>query len=422
MAAEESDDRRPSPAPGLSPALPPSSLGITSHSEQLPPPPQAPPAPMLPYPTYSAPEGTPLAYIPTPGQTTRVQPGSYPAYQPVPPPEQPITTSQSQMSPPVANSTYSPYQSRLAAPSSQILPTPPPANIFSQTSPPNAGQYPTYLSPPPAQSYASVANQQPYAPSYQSPYTQVSAPGPPASSFYPPPPRQSGTQGASFADYNTPSYQYTSPPNDTTTASDLPWEQVLQNTQPATNYGYSPAYGVGPPPAPTQPTFATFDNTAEDQPHDIPAILPIPTTRFKGDTLGVVTIVDGEETQFIETARPLKHYLDLYPEAENDQACRLFAYGPNCPTELLMALFQHYDFPRFSLFPYALKGDFSIPDQFRSGSCMCDKCMKGDLCGHHVIFKNLKFYMHIDTKTAKGKSAKVSTTDEKFISISDGIT
>jgi hypothetical protein len=109
----------------------------------------------------------------------------------------------------------------------------------------------------------------------------------------------------------------------------------------------------------------------------------------------------------------------MFPEAENDQGCRLFMYGPKCPTTLLMTLFEHFDFPRFSLFPYGLLNDLPKTNKPDAGSCKCQRCAKGEICGHWVLQCNLQFYLQQDISPSSTEQPKVDTTSDAII-ISSG--
>jgi len=79
-------------------------------------------------------------------------------------------------------------------------------------------------------------------------------------------------------------------------------------------------------------------------------------------------VQDDEDPEAFSSAKALGDYLKIFPEAENDQGCRVFRYGPKCPTQLLMPLFEHFDFLRYSMFPYGFAGDFSIADRWGAAS------------------------------------------------------
>lgn len=138
-----------------------------------------------------------------------------------------------------------------------------------------------------------------------------------------------------------------------------------------------------------------------------------------GDSLARVYVQDGTEPESFASAKALGDYLKIFPEAENDQGCRVFKYGPNCLTHLLMPLFEHFDFPRYSMFPYGFAGDFSIADHWGAGSCNCRKCTEGQLCGQYVLHKNLRSYMYLEVKPSSSTSPKISTSQDA-LTISTG--
>ena len=107
-----------------------------------------------------------------------------------------------------------------------------------------------------------------------------------------------------------------------------------------------------------------------------------------GNALPRVSVQDGEEPKSFETAKALADYL------YNDQSCRVFKYNPKSPTSLLMPLFEHFDFPRFSLFPYGFANDFCVVDHWGAGSCKCQKCVESQLCGHYPHRNRRRALLH----------------------------
>ena len=125
----------------------------------------------------------------------------------------------------------------------------------------------------------------------------------------------------------------------------------------------------GPFPASSQPIgYQPGTNLQTPNPYLIPnresSTLPITQqTTFGRDPLSTVLVHDGEDPLSFASNKELSNYIELFPEAENDQGCRVFRYGPKCSPNLLLPLFEHLDFPRFSLFPYGFANDFST-DRF----------------------------------------------------------
>ena len=195
----------------------------------------------------------------------------------------------------------------------------------------------------------------------------------------------------------------------------------------STPYQQPPSFnaGVGPPPAPTASAdygpggSSSFAN--EQTPAPAADAYWSRPRKDAGDPLAQVLVQDGEDPQPFTSAKALASYINLFPEAENDQACRVFKYGPRCPPGLLMPLFKHFDFPRYSLFPYGFANDFSSPDPWKAGLCKCDRCSKSEPCGQHALFKNFRFYLHTETTVATSPSARVSTLDN-LIAMSNGST
>jgi hypothetical protein len=134
---------------------------------------------------------------------------------------------------------------------------------------------------------------------------------------------------------------------------------------------------------------------------------------LKDSALSRVIVQDGSTSNSFSTADALTRYLHMYPEAVNDQGCRAFRYGPNCPTRLLMPLFEHLDFSRFSQYPYGLLGNNAVSDAWGSGSCTCKRCVDGQLCGHYMLHKNFKFYLQLESRPSDEvySSPKIETTN-----------
>ena len=127
------------------------------------------------------------------------------------------------------------------------------------------------------------------------------------------------------------------------------------------------------------------------------------------NALARVSVQDGDAPKSIVSAANLADYLRIFTEAENDQGCRVFQYGPDCSTSLLMPLFEHFDFSRFSLFPYGFANNFSVTDHWGAGSCTCKPCMDGQLCGHYALQKNMHFYGFIDVSSPSSTSPKIAS-------------
>ena len=437
--AAPSSDNLALPAPRL-PQSPAPYPGEKSTSQQ--PQPQR-PAPTQ-YPSYQAIQPAQSSQtVPTPPsqsifsrQSASTNLTNYPSYQPVAaaiPPNaaqypgyQPVQSSQSfqsSSSPPVQNqsspSQYPQYQpvAAISPPNTIQYPQYQP---IAAISPPSVGQYPAYQPDQLPQSFPSTSSPPVQNPSSQQAYPQYQPAVSSGSFTYGQYPSQPPVNPAAvtYGYYSSPANPYSPPEGQTISTPSSNLQQSYQTVP------QSYALSTGYPPR-------DLDNQYNDVPiyDDVPAplppthsnITPISSSHFSGDALSVVTMLDGEETQILENPSFLSRYLDLFPEAENDQACRVFGYGPNCSTKLMMALFQHYDYPRYSLFPYGLKGDFTLADQFKSGSCMCDKCSKNEPCGHYVIFKNLKFFHHVNSTVPASTSARVRT-DKNSISVSDGTT
>ena len=84
-----------------------------------------------------------------------------------------------------------------------------------------------------------------------------------------------------------------------------------------------------------------------------------------------------------------------------------------------MTLFEHFDFPRYSLFPYGLLNDFADTNKYNAGSCKCQRCAKGENCGHWALDRNLQFYLQQDITPSLNEQPKVEATSDA-ITISSG--
>lgn len=251
-----------------------------------------------------------------------------------------------------------------------------------------------------SQYYGSVPAAQPYRPtSYQqAPYA---APTP-----YPYPPS-----------YVTSSYpqQYSSPQPD-------PYASGHAEVP-----GHASAIPSSQTPYPqpqSQPTTAARPHTttyteAVEEPSSDPEAQSISASGSRGTAALRVWVQDGSASNSFLDADALAEYLRLFPGADNDQGCRVFRYGPACATALLMPLFERLDFSRFSQFPYGLSGNFPVADQWGSGSCTCERCCGGQLCGHYMLSKNLRFYLPIESSDPASPSPKVES-ETGVMSISAG--
>lgn len=231
-------------------------------------------------------------------------------------------------------------------------------------------------------------------------------------------------------------YPYINPTSTYTTPQAYPLYPPLSSSQQPLPYpqSYQPlsdnlqASTLGAVPAQTtysyydQPYQPAISQRSDNQhaqttyPAEPPANLAPQATLLSeptsGDLLARVSVQDGEDPEAFSSAKALRDYLKIFPEAENDQGCRVFRYGPKCQTQLLMPLFEHFDFPRYSMFPYGFAGEFSIANHWGAGSCNCQKCTEGQLCGQYVLHKNLRFYMYLEVKSSSSTSPKISSSQD----------
>jgi hypothetical protein len=105
-----------------------------------------------------------------------------------------------------------------------------------------------------------------------------------------------------------------------------------------------------------------------------------------------------------------------YPEAENDQACRLFKYTPKCPSTLLMTMFSNFDFTHFSMFPFGLTGKArENMDMPSTGTCTCEKCRTGQHCGRQAMQIGLAYIMPEWEKIDQDDRLRMTVNPESFL-------
>lgn len=259
--------------------------------------------------------------------------------------------------------------------------------------------------PLPQQYSVSSATQQPY-----------SSPQPPIGSYltpqpYPPylPDQKQDLPYPQPLNYQPASYDSTSSTLGPVAVAGADISQTAYPTRAEDQYGQTPYSSAAYQTATQQaaPPQAAPQETAQA------TVLLQPTSL--GDALAQVSVQDGEEPQSFVSPKTLGSYLKMFPEADNDQGCRIFKYGPNCPTNLLMPLFEHFDFSRFSMFPYGFASDYSIADHWGAGSCNCSKCIDGQLCGHYVLHKNLQFYTYLDVTPSSSISPRITSKEDSMI-------
>jgi hypothetical protein len=128
-----------------------------------------------------------------------------------------------------------------------------------------------------------------------------------------------------------------------------------------------------------------------------------------------VTVIDGQDPVKFYTSENFDFYMKQYPEAENDQACRLFKYTPKCSPGLLMTLFSNFDFSRFSMFPFGLIGQQRPSVGLAlTGLCTCEKCRKGQLCGKEAMQISLAYVMPEWESIDQDDSLRITVQPEAF--------
>ena len=225
------------------------------------------------------------------------------------------------------------------------------------TSQPPAGQYASPLAIPP--------QSQPPSGQYISPPVPISQ-GP---SIEPYPPADAGDHDNAYNQH-----QYNQAANE-----NIPLSQTLPR-----RFGGSRKTGVN--------VDASYDN-----------IVGIPPSS--------ILVNDGENAQSFNSSTSIEQYFRLFPEAENDQACRAIRYGSGCTQKLLLPLFEHFDYSRYSLFPYGFANDFETRATIETGACRCQKCIEGQPCGQYALVQNFQFYAFEETRlNQESTSPRVATT------------
>jgi hypothetical protein len=258
----------------------------------------------------------------------------------------------------------------------------------------------------------------PSAPPPQQPYSSQSLPNPYSQSLPP-----------AAVPSNTYSLPYALPPQNAHSYSAAPAAATSGASQyyppPQQSYQYPPntsdPYGAPPQSIPQQTAYypSAPTQSAPNAPAPRTHEKRLPLRKLKGDVLATVFIQDGDDPKSFDNAETLNRYTKMFPEAENDQGCRLFMYGPKCPDTLLMALFEHFDFSRYSLFPYGLMDDFAITSKTDAGCCKCQRCTKGENCGHWALHRGLQFYLLQGISPSSNEKPKVEATSEAIV-ISSG--
>ncbi|KAF2183236.1 hypothetical protein K469DRAFT_216534 [Zopfia rhizophila CBS 207.26] len=127
-----------------------------------------------------------------------------------------------------------------------------------------------------------------------------------------------------------------------------------------------------------------------------------------------VTVHDGErETKNFSDEDKLRNYLEQFPEANNDQATRVFQFGPNCATTLKLALFNKFRFLQLSMTP---RGLTEIPGNvgLMVAQCGCDRCKAGTSCSYHALECAFSFWQHSATSADVENRLEVTGNNQTF--------
>jgi hypothetical protein len=146
---------------------------------------------------------------------------------------------------------------------------------------------------------------------------------------------------------------------------------------------------------------------------DTIALLPllIDDEVIEGNT---VTVYDGDpDSKRYSNEGELRNYLEQFPEANNDQATRIFQYGPNCETTLKLALFEKFPFLQFSLIPSGLTetpGNAGL----KIAACGCERCKVGTLCSHRAMECAFSFWQYAATSIDDENRLEVTGNHQSF--------
>lgn len=258
-------------------------------------------------------------------------------------------------------------------------------------------------------------NSNPYQPQHQSP--PVQEPSTVTSSFQYSASLQKPSAVPSSFEYSTPLQNpstvpsnYQNPLQSSLNSAPQPHASSTVYQPVASSYDAladGPPFAVGAPISgvPGLPNIAQPDpqpgstfQTPQQASH-LQATVPIEPQQLAAtaDQLALVVVQDGEEPQSFSSPKLITSYLRLFPEAENDQGCRIFKYGPKCSSKLLLPLFEHFEFPRYALFPYGFANDFVAERTLNAGICRCQRCTDDRPCGHYVLQHHFQFYLFQNT-------------------------
>ena len=346
-------------------------------------------------------------------------------------PYQPILAQQTSTIPPyqpvqVQHTSTAPQRYASAPSSHQTIYQPgsaPPAIYGSNVYQPQYQPLPAQQNSTKPQRYASAPA------SHQPTYLVGSAPSATYNAF----PYQQQYQATSAQEPSTVPSNYQYRPQSPHDSAPQPHASSTTYHPQASSYAALPEglqYGVAAPASvvPILPSTIHQDPQREsDFPTSIPQQEPylqatVPTEPHQltstADRLASLIVQDGEEPQSFSSAHLITSYLRLFPEAENDQGCRVFKYGPKCSSKLLLPLFEHFDFPRYALFPYGFANDFAAERTLNAGICRCQRCAEDRPCGHYVLQHHFRFYLFQNTSQGLISMPPRVATDPSSIVIS----
>lgn len=108
-----------------------------------------------------------------------------------------------------------------------------------------------------------------------------------------------------------------------------------------------------------------------------------------------VEVFEADTPRRFDDEEQLRDYLRQYPESENDTASGLFKYTPSCPSHLMVALFENFNFAQFSLVPKVSTAElFRHPLDTARGVCKCDNCRTGGYCGNFALQFGITFWQY----------------------------
>jgi hypothetical protein len=134
----------------------------------------------------------------------------------------------------------------------------------------------------------------------------------------------------------------------------------------------------------------------------------------RDDSNNQIFVSDGEEPLVLSTEAGMRQYIGEYPEAENDQATRLFQYNPGCSPNLLTILLQKFDYGRFSLVPRGLPRSSTQPTGIRDTKCKCEICITGQFCGYSALEFAISYWQYEGSTSDSENMLEIKGNGKEF--------